>query len=207
MKFYPANSLGPPPPAAAEVIENQAFWRRVIQEEVRPVLSVAARPEVLRPEFEQRLMQSGGLKTPPPPQFKLLALLYSGALNGWGAALQREGLWTEAGSVFALAVELNPDNFPAHVNLLCSSNRLAHQKITVLPRPPLQEQLDTFRDLNQVLADNGPFEDPSYCYLMGMEFSAQDWFGRRPRNSSASTRWRRASWSRACSSAISTPAA
>jgi tetratricopeptide (TPR) repeat protein len=101
----------------------------------------------------------------------VLAGWYSGALNRWGVTLQRNGRWSEATPCFALALELNPDNLPALVNLECNSNLLAHQKMTVVRTQVFPEQLGRYRSLNQVLTENGPFDEPSYCYRLGMGFA------------------------------------
>jgi hypothetical protein len=170
LKLYPINALLAPPLAPAQVADNQALWRRAIEEEVQPVLRLIGQPELARPEFAQLLMRRAHLSTPPPSHSKVLAFLYSSALNGWGATLQRNGLWAEAEPCFALAEQLNAENLPARLNLLCSSNRLAHQKLTVSRDPPLREQFDKYRDISQLLAENGPFEEPSYCYLLALDF-------------------------------------
>jgi tetratricopeptide (TPR) repeat protein len=101
----------------------------------------------------------------------MLASWYSGLLNGWGASLQRNGRWTEAAPCFALARDLNPNNLPAGVNLLCNSNLLARQTLTVVRTQPFEEQFGASRNWNQVLTENGPFDEPSYCYQLGLGFA------------------------------------
>ena len=171
MKSYPGDFLSDPPLTDAGLAENQAFWKSALETGVRPVLRLVSQPELPRPAFEERLMKLGHLQTPPPAQARVLARWYSGALNRWGVTLQRNGRWSEATPCFSLALELNPDNLPALVNLQCNSNLLAHQKMTVVRTQVFPEQLGRYRSLNQVLTENGPFDEPSYCYRLGMGFA------------------------------------
>jgi tetratricopeptide (TPR) repeat protein len=172
MKPYPPERLSAPPLTAAELAENQTFWRSAIETAVRPVLQLASLPQVPRPDFEKRLMQAARLQTPPPPAAKLLAGWYSAELNRWGVTLQRNERWPEAAACFELAQELKPDNLPARVNWQCNSNLLAHRKMTVAPAAALADQLGNYRNLPQLLAENGPFDDPGFCYHLGLGFAS-----------------------------------
>jgi tetratricopeptide (TPR) repeat protein len=117
-------------------------------------------------------MKMARLQTPPPAQIRTLALWYSGALNRWGVTLQRNGRLSEATPCFTLAQELNPDNLPARVNLQCNSNLLAQQKMTVVRTPSVQEQFGNYRSLPQLLTESGPFDDPTYCFQLGVAFAS-----------------------------------
>jgi tetratricopeptide (TPR) repeat protein len=168
IKFYPANSLSGPLPSSAELAEDEAFWKRAIETGVNPLLRLVAEPELPRPSFEKPLMELGHLETPPPIQAKVLARWYSGALNRWGVTLQRNARTGEAAHCFALAQELNVDNFPARLNLQCSSNLLARQEMTVTRDRSFQDRFGAYQTWNQILIDNGPFDEPSYCYQWGL---------------------------------------
>jgi tetratricopeptide (TPR) repeat protein len=121
-------------------------------------------------------MKRAHLQTPPPAQVRTLGVWYSGALNRWGVTLQRNERLAEATSCFALALELNPDNLAARVNLQCNSNLLAGVPLTLARTDALQEQLGKYRNLGQVLVENGPFDDPSYCYHLGLGFAGAQFF-------------------------------
>jgi tetratricopeptide (TPR) repeat protein len=156
----------------AELAENQAFWQQAIETAVKPVLLLVSAPELPRSALEKRLMKKAHLQTPPPAQARVLARWYSGALNRWGVTLQRNGRWTEATPCFTLAQELDPDNLPARVNWQCNSNLLARQKMAVGRTGAMPEQLSRRGVLNQILAEYGPFDDPTYCYHLGLGFAA-----------------------------------
>jgi tetratricopeptide (TPR) repeat protein len=171
MRFYPVNSLSRPPPGSEELAQNEAFWKHAIETGVNPLLPLVARPQIPRPDFEKRLMDLAHLQTPPPAQAEVLARRYSSALNRWGVALQRNGRLSEATPCFDLAQQLNAANLPARVNLQCNSNLLAHQKMTVVRDQSFREQLDSYLARNQVLVENGPFDEPSYCYHLGLSLA------------------------------------
>ena len=98
----------------------------------------------------------------------MVAGWYSAALNRWGVMLQRNGRWAEATPCFALARDLNPDSLPARVNLQCNSNLLAHQSLKVAPSDVFQEQFGGRRNLLRIASEDGPFDEPTYCYYLAL---------------------------------------
>jgi tetratricopeptide (TPR) repeat protein len=173
MKFYSTNSLSGGLLGPMELAENEAFWKHAIETGVQPLLQLVAEPQIARPNFEKRLMKWGRLQTPPPAQAKVLARWYSGALNRWGVTLQRNGRPSDAAPCFALAQELNTDNLQARVNLQCNSNLLAGQKMTVARDRSFQEQFNGYLARIQALAENGPFDEPSYCFQLGLHLAQE----------------------------------
>ena len=171
MKSYPVELLGDPPLTAAELAENETFWQRAIETGARPIQRLVSEPELARPDFQKRLMKLGHLQTPPPAQVRVLAGWYSAALNRWGVTLQRNGRWKEATPCFTLAEELNPNNLPARANLQCNSNLLTRTKMTVDRTQSFQDQFGKYRSSVQIVVENGPFDEPSYCYHLGLGFA------------------------------------
>ena len=172
MKPYPGDSLSTPPLTVAELAENQSFWQAALETAVNPVLNLAFLPELPRPAIQKRLMKLAHLQTPPPLQAAVLAGWYSGALNRWGVTLQRNSRYREATPCFTLAQELNPDNFPARISLQCNTNLVARQKLAVLRTLVFPEQFGRYRNsLVQMLTECGPFDDPTYCYLLGQSMA------------------------------------
>ncbi|HOC56496.1 MAG TPA: hypothetical protein PKI20_12815 [Verrucomicrobiota bacterium] len=171
MKDYPSRNLSAPPLTPAELAANQDFWRNAIPAVVKPVLRLASQPELPRSGFSKWLMKTARLQTPPPAGATLLAVWYSRALNHWGVTLQRNNQWKEAASCFELALELNAENLPARLNLQCNSNLLARQEMTVVPDSPIEDQFGKYRSVLQLLADNGPFDEPNSCFKLGLGLS------------------------------------
>ena len=167
MRLYPPYSLSGPLLSSVELEENEVFWKHAIETDVNPLLRLVARPQPSRSDLGKSLMELSHLQAPPPAQAKVLARWYSSALTRWGVTLQRNGRPSEAAPCFALAQELSPDNLPARVNLQCSTNLLQHQKMTVDRDRSFQDRFGEYLASNQFLADNGPFDEPSYCYHLG----------------------------------------
>ena len=172
LKFYPSELLSDPPLTSAELAENQAFWQSAIETEIKPVLQLASLAELPRSAFAKRLMKEAHLQTLPPAHFKVLAAWYSTALNRWGVTLQRNDRLQAAASCFALACDLNADNLSARINQQCNSNLLAHQGMTIVRKDFILEQSAKYRNWNDVLAENGPIDDPSYCFNFGTSLPA-----------------------------------
>ncbi len=168
MKFYPPYSLSGPLLSPAELEENEVFWKQAIDSNVNPLIGIVNRPQLSPPDLKQPLTELERFRAPPPAQAQTLARWYSGALNRWGVTLQRNGRPSEAAPYFTLAYELNPDNLPARANLPSNSNLLAHVKMTVDRDRSFLERLDDYLISNPDLSDNGPFDEPSYCYHLAL---------------------------------------
>jgi len=105
-----------------------------------------------------------------------VAQYYSRALNRWGVELQRAGELAEAGPQFAQALALNTNNVPARLNLELNEAAQAG-KAADLPRiQKFEEKLGTYRTWDAMLSDNGPFEHPEFCRMLGETFLMQNQF-------------------------------
>jgi tetratricopeptide (TPR) repeat protein len=83
--------------------------------------------------------------------------------------LQRQGQLQQAAARFSRALELNPDNVVAEVNLECNRNLQSGQKTTVQISHSVEEKLG-HRTWDQVMRDHGPFDEPTFCYAQGNAF-------------------------------------
>jgi tetratricopeptide (TPR) repeat protein len=174
LKRYPTNAFNAPPPTGPELAENEAFWKRVSETSVNPLARLISEAEQPPTGVAGYLMQWAHITRPPPVAMRLLAHWYSGALNGWGVVLQRRERWEEATPCFAKAIELNADNLPAQVNLYCNSNRLASRQLTLSLPYSIREQFGKVRNVDQILVTDGPFDEPTCCYELGMVYKNQN---------------------------------
>jgi len=176
LKAYPTNSFSGPPLTATNLAQNERLWQRVIETATDPLaelISEAAKPPR---DFAGRLLARAHVSRPLPESLKVLAQWYSSAFNSWGVTLQCNDRWEAATSFFAKAGELNPDNLPARLNLECNTNRLAGRELTLATATSIEEQINRsrYRTLNQILNADGPFDEPSYCYQLGMALVQQN---------------------------------
>jgi tetratricopeptide (TPR) repeat protein len=176
LKPYLTNSISGSPLTTAEFAGNEGFWQRAIKTGLRPILRLVAQPDLPQPGLESRLMEMGHLQMPPPPPAKALARWYSAALNYWGVTLQRHGRLLQATPCFDTALQLNPDNLPARLNLQCNSNLLAGAGMTMVHSRSLQDQISPYRNWSQVLAMNGPVDEPSYCFQLARVYAEAGFF-------------------------------
>jgi tetratricopeptide (TPR) repeat protein len=173
LKRYPTNAFNGPPPTAPEMAENEAFWKRASETGVNPLARLISEAEQPPPGLAGLLMQRAHVTRPLPDSMRVLAHWYSGALNSRGVLLQRQEQWQAATPCFAMALELNPDNLPAQVNLQCNSNRIGGRQLTLVLPQSLAEQFAKFRNVDQVLIADGPFDDPACCFQLGLAYARE----------------------------------
>jgi tetratricopeptide (TPR) repeat protein len=94
-----------------------------------------------------------------------LGAAYSKSLDYWGVALQRLGRWPAAGLWFQRAIELNPHNLAARINLEYNQ-RCQHGDKSRLDPSLMQRQFhESFGRYDgwlEVLDKDGPIDEPSY---------------------------------------------
>ena len=84
MKFYPPYSLSGPLPSAAELAENEDFWKHIIETEVNPLLRLRARSQIPQPDLKQPLTELRRLHAPLPIQARVLAPVVLGRAEPLG---------------------------------------------------------------------------------------------------------------------------
>lgn len=151
MKAYATNMVSPPPPNAALVTTNTAFWKD-FQETAKSL----ARP----------LPKAPGEITMSDAEYVTRYL--SRAANYWGVELQRNQHVAQAGELFKLALNLHPDNYAAKVNQDYNENLRQDQKRPIEVDPSFEnEMMQAFRSIEMLVQDNGPFDEPRYCERLG----------------------------------------
>jgi tetratricopeptide (TPR) repeat protein len=172
LKQYPSDTLVPPPLPKDVIAENNDFWAGPGERAIRPLLQVIAPPPPgAQTRLIQDLVERAHLPTEPNHTATVLGGLYSRALNCWGVELQKLGQLTNAAACFARAVELNPDNIVAEVNLECNKGLQAGREFTVQDSRSLEDQFGKLRSWEQVLSEDGPFDDPSFAFGQGRTFA------------------------------------
>lgn len=173
LKPYPTNSFSGPLLTATNLAQNEAFWKRSTETAAEPLarrISEAAKPPG---DLAGRLLARAHVSRPLPDSLKVLAYWYSSAFNSWGVTLQCNERWQAATSCFAMAGELNPDNLPARLNLQCNTNRLAGRELTLALDKSQEELFGRYRNWGQMLTIDGPFDEPTYCFQLGVAFAQE----------------------------------
>jgi tetratricopeptide (TPR) repeat protein len=152
---YPTNEVGAPAMSRAETDANNAFWKRI----------------------EPNLGRLSAAVNTGASDARVLSRWYSRAINLWGVELQKTGRLKEAGEFFALALKVNPQNFSAEINR-ASNQRL--QSGTPRSRDGIRLPEDRFggryRSWDDVLAANGPIDEPAFCFQLAQSLVQQSLF-------------------------------
>lgn len=175
MKTLPEDTLLPPPPDKNLTAENEAFWSLAKTEVFAPVERAAAPDE---PDPSQTLAEIFFMRLhierEQNPNAVAAGNFYSRALDFWGVEQQRAGSLTNAAAYFELALKLNPDNVVARINLQFNQKLCAGQAVPVDLSGATPDHFGKSREWNAVLNENGPFDEPSFCFEQGLIFGNQN---------------------------------
>src|ERR1035437_7041061 len=171
MKRYPTNVFTPPQLASAALTDNVAFWTRTIETIVDPLQAQIYDFEHPQRGLRRGLMEFARLQMPVPHQLTVVAQWYAVALNTWGVTLQRDGRLREAARCFERARNLDPRSVAAGINLECNSDLLAGRKSKVAQSSALEEATGRYRNVAQVVAEDGLVDDPGFCFQLGLLFA------------------------------------
>lgn len=169
LKRWQTNEALLPPLPDELVAENESFWTNALNAELQPVL---ARTRPRAPDEPRgprsRLLEALHLPEPRNADVAWLGLYYSRALNHWGVELQRRNALERAGECFLAALALNPDNAVARVNHDYNQKLRAGHTEPVELSPALRDQLfGRYRTWDQLMADNGMYDEPGFCFAVG----------------------------------------
>jgi tetratricopeptide (TPR) repeat protein len=180
LKTLPGDTLLPPLPDKNQIAENQAFWARVETQAFAPIKRAVTPPDPNAPHsWGWRMLDIFHVPREQNQNAILAGTFYSRSLNFWGVQLQRAGDLTNAAACFILAEEVNPDNFVAQINLRFNQSLRAGKSVPLDLSKTTSDQFGKYRDWNGVLNANGPFDEPSFCFVEGINLAAQNGFFRQ----------------------------
>jgi tetratricopeptide (TPR) repeat protein len=168
LNSYPTNTALPPALTAGDLAANQAFWAG--QAPVIADLSsrVASNQLADHSIFGPRLLH---LTREPDWAATWVGQKYSRALDNWGVILQQNGRLAEAAQAFQQAQALYPDNISAQISLAYNKVLQSGTNTPLELSKPLQEGLAKYKNGPQVLALDGPLDEPQFCYQQAAMFS------------------------------------
>jgi tetratricopeptide (TPR) repeat protein len=180
LKMLPGDTLLPPLPDKNQIAENQAFWARVETQAFAPIKRAVTPPDPNAPRsWGQRMLDKFHVPREQNQNAILAGTFYSRSLNFWGVQLQRAGDLTNAAACFILAEEVNPDNFVAQINLQFNQSLRAGKNVPLDLSKTTSDQFGKYRDWNGALNANGPFDEPSFCFVEGINLAAQNGYFRQ----------------------------
>lgn len=143
LAVYQGEDLVPPLPDAAELANNQNFWKRI-------------RPPVVPASWRREL-----------PELQLTGAYYSRALNYWAVRLQKMNRLKEADEGYANALKFNAENAVAAVNQEFNKTLQTGKPTNPAREDELEKRVSAFRGVDFAVNANGPFDQPDYCLIFG----------------------------------------
>jgi tetratricopeptide (TPR) repeat protein len=110
------------------------------------------------------------LQTQQNPTAMGIGYAYSKSLDYWGVEMQRLGRWPEAGVWFRRALDLNPDNVAAQINILYNEHYRRGDKTRLDPEAVELQFRDLFARYGgwaEVLGSDGPVDEPTFLSRTG----------------------------------------
>lgn len=173
---YPSAHLLPPPVSAETIARNENFWNAAQEGILKTLLPLTRPPETHRPSGLDRFFSAISVKPEPNRVALGMGALYSRNLVVWGVKLQEAGQYEKAAHWFQLAHDLNPDNVVAEVNLEANQKFRAGEDLEVTMTKSIDDWFGKSRTWEEVLAQNGPFDEPSRSYAQGFVFARGNLF-------------------------------
>ncbi len=171
LKSYGTNSLLPPSLTPPRLAENEKFWTKAADQYLKPVLAVTMPRE---PGAKLGLVESWFKKAHLPleqnSQATIVGSLYSRVLNDWAVEVQKSGDLEKAAGYFELAQQLNTDNIVAQINQEYNQNLRAGQRAPIQLPKSVEDRFGKYRTWDEVLGENGPYDEPGFCYAQGYTF-------------------------------------
>lgn len=168
LKTLPRDTLLPPPPDKDLVAENETFWKTAQEDVLAPVADALAPADPGATEsFVNAQLDHLHVLREPDPSVILEGDYCSRSLDFWGVELQRLGDLTDAADKFRAALEFNTNNAAARLNLAVNSDLCAGRRMSA---DPARATFDQSIDLNNpagILRQDGPIDDPAFCFLYG----------------------------------------
>ncbi len=167
---YKADTLLAPPLTPALRAENEEFWKAADQMTLDHLDNIITPAPIASPKLLDSAMDALHLPKQHNVTATLLGAYYARALDYWGVELQKANLLTNAAAAFNRALDLNPDNVVAQVNLECNQNLQAGRRSSVQMSKSVEDEFGKYRSWDAVIGANGPFDEPSLCFEQGRVF-------------------------------------
>jgi len=147
LKSYPSTNNAPqaPPPTESEIKAEQSFWSQLENGTLKTL------PALAKLDIDPEVVNTD----------------YSVALNYWGVELQRANCLKDAHTWLAEAVEINPDNYIATINLQYNNALQKGDHRPIDSSELFDKALLKYRGLVGVLKLNGPPDEPDLNLQVG----------------------------------------
>jgi tetratricopeptide (TPR) repeat protein len=175
LNTLPNDTLRPPMPDKNLIAANEAFWAQAGASAFAPIIrAITPADQIESKTFGEKMLDRFHITREPNPNAAVAGTYYSRGLDFWGVELQRAGELTNAAAHFGMAQRLNPDNVVAGINLDFNHSLQTGQAVPIDPNKPNADQLGKYRSWMEVINQNGPFDEPTYCFRSGILLAAEN---------------------------------
>ncbi len=177
LKTLPEDTLLAPPLGQNLIAANEKFWAEVAQTALPPIEKNLALDQAItertlpqpRNAIEWFLMKLHAHAEPNPSSL-MAGTFYSRSLNYWGVQLQRAQQLDAAAAHFTRAQKMNPDNVVATINLDFNGKLRTGAVGEVELNRTTTDLFGKYRNWNEVMMANGPFDETSFSFENGAMF-------------------------------------
>jgi tetratricopeptide (TPR) repeat protein len=152
LQAYKAGQVFPPALTPDEVARNKEFWSSLAQ-------TPASKPAAA---------------TKASSTAQVIGMWYSQAATVWGVELQKLGQLDQAAELFTTALQCNPQNLAATVNMEANTQLRSGAFNDVISADELEKKVSVYRSWDRVLSANGPFDHPVACLRLGQLLSSRN---------------------------------
>jgi tetratricopeptide (TPR) repeat protein len=117
-----------------------------------------------------QLLKRAHLQKEPDRNAQFISTHYSRAMNYWGVELQKTRDLKKAAVYLQRALDLNPENVVAKINLECNRNVQSGRPAAAQISKSVEDAFGKYRRWDDILGENGPFDEPRFCYEEGMQY-------------------------------------
>jgi tetratricopeptide (TPR) repeat protein len=179
MVTLPEDTLLPPLPDKNLIAENESFWARTAAQEYAPIELAAAPAANTKRSWGERWLAKFHVPREPDRTAVLAGAYYSRSLDFWGVELQRAGELEKATARFDDALKLNPDNAVGRINLGFNQTLRRGGAAPVDLSKTSSDQLGKYQTWSEVMNAGGPFDEPSFCFAVGLNLAAGNGYFRQ----------------------------
>ncbi|HEV2452877.1 MAG TPA: tetratricopeptide repeat protein [Verrucomicrobiae bacterium] len=173
LKLLPRDTLLPPLPDKNLVAENENFWKTAQADALASLPGELPSSAPKTPSFVDAQLSRLHVPDEPDLNAALVGDYCSLSLDFWGVQLQRMGDLTDAAARFRTALDFNTNNIAARINQQVNDELEAGRRLSADPTSAAFAQFGVFDNLSKILANDGPIDDPGFCFQYGYTL-AQD---------------------------------
>ena len=180
LKLLPNDTLLPPLPDKDLTVTNETFWSEAERTTLEPIIQTITLPDPNTPKSSvEKFFARLHLEHEPNQSAAVAGTFYSRSLDFWGVQLQRAGDLTNAAAHFETALKLNPENAVAQVNLNFNHELRSGRSVPVDLTKITSDQFGKYHSWNEMINENGPFDESSFCFEEGVILARDNKFFRQ----------------------------